>query len=430
MILPRWLLPVAFLLFASTAARAQKSQKSLQSEIGRVHSRVLRVYESLHTNPERGHDQPKTRDLLRAALEQIGYTKFVQSESAPTAVIAILDTKRPGPTIALRAEMDALGGVTEPTSHAPRSLVPGVMHACGHDAHAAMLLGVADVLWNNQAALNGKIVFLFQPAEEVKGGADEIVADGILQQLGVQAIFSQHATAGAPVGTVSVAPGATLAGSTSFTISVTGASSHVAQPFAGGDAPQALSVIVAGLPDILARRIDVLSRPAVMSVSYLAAGDSTTVNRIAGTAIARGSLRSFESVTSSALGPPLATILDAYVTHTAAAHGAVGHISLRPGSPPLVNDSTLFRRIVPQLQSVWPGRIDTAPYRGMFAEDFAFYTPVVPSLYFGWGIAKDSLGNAGVHSSDFTIHPDAFDEGVRFFTILAELATTSRTALR
>ena len=409
---------------------AAQRAPTLATELQRVSALVNSTYQQIHEHPELGKRETATHDLLLADMRKIGYSIFVESKGVPTAVIAVLDTKRPGPTIALRAEMDARPD-SEPMQHNPRSQTAGIMHSCGHDAHAAMLLGAADVLWRNQSALSGNIVIVFQPAEETAGGADDIVNEGTLRTLGVQAMFAQHAAPRLPVGTVSISPGALLAGSNSFTLTVRGKDSHAAAPSDGSDVPGALATLVRGLIDLPARRLDISNRPAIISVTYMQTGDTAALTTLHAVGVARGTVRAFETVDPTpASDTSIKAMIDQYLRGTAPGLRVTTEFSLRRGSPVTVNDQALFDKTMVALHNAWPGSINTAPYRGMFSEDFAYYTQSIPSLYFGLGIAKGGLGMAGVHTADFTIHPDALVEGVRLLVLTAQIATRGSVTLR
>lgn len=418
------------LIALSKAAVVNAQKPTLQSEVKRVSALVGATYRQIHEHPELGKHETLTHDLLLASMRAIGYTNFVESKRVPTAVIAVLDTRRPGPTVALRAEMDARPD-SEAADHNPRSRTSGLMHSCGHDAHAAMLLGAADVLWRNQSALTGKIVIVFQPAEEVAGGADDIMNEGILATLGVQHIFAQHSSPGMPVGSIAIAPGASLAGSNSFTLTVRGKDSHAAQPSDGSDVPGALATLVRGLIDLPARRLAISNRPAIISVTYMQTGDSSASGTLPAVGIARGTIRAFETVDPAASGDSsIKAIIDEYLQGTAPGLRVTTEFTLRHGAPVTVNDQKLFDKTVGSLAAVWPGSLNSAPSRGMFSEDFSYYTQSIPSLYFQLGIARDSLGMSGVHSSTFTIHPAALDEGVRLLVLLAQLGTRGTATLR
>lgn len=402
----------------------------LAAEVRSSSALVGAAYRHIHERPELGKQEVATAEYLRSELQQIGYTEFVPSQLAPTAVIAVLDTGRPGHVVALRAEMDARKA-QEPADHDPRSQIAGLMHNCGHDAHAAMLLGAADLLFRNRARLVGKVVFLFQPGEETAGGADDIVQEGILERLGVESIFAQHAVARMPVGTISVSSGPTLAGSTSFTIRVAGVSSHAAEPFRGSDVAVAAARIAAAVAEFPARHLDVIGRPTVISVAFIHAGVDDQVNLLPDSATIRGTIRSFEEVDAAPTGGvALSQALRTFVENQALAAGVTATLVLKKGSPPTINNTALFAQAAARLGATWPGRLDTTPYRGMFAEDFSYYTEHMPALYFGLGIARDGLGSEDVHKPGFTIHPAALDEGVRLLALLAEIGTGSSATVR
>lgn len=439
----RWLL--ALCVMASSAAtpalaqgqgqaRRMPGQAELRRAVAAESALVWRVYRDIHEHPELGKQEHRTRELLRRELSALGFNEFVESELAPTAVIAVLDTRRPGPVIALRAEMDARP-TQEPAGHDPRSTVDGLMHNCGHDAHAAMLLGTAALLRHNMQWVSGKVVFLFQPAEETRGGADDIVAERILERLGVEAIFAQHVVSGMPVGTVNVASGPTMAGSAYFTLRVTGDGSHAAQPSAGSDVLLATATMVRELAALPARRIDMVSRPVVISPTSMVAGSEAATNVLPEEAVVKGTIRAFEAAepaeaaaaagatTGATIGATIGATMRRYLDGASAALGVRYELDIRQGSPPTVNDPGLFERLASPLAAAWGPGFDTTPYRGMFSEDFAFYTAAVPSLYFGLGIARDGLGAGGVHSPEFTVHPSALVEGVRLLGILAVTAS-------
>lgn len=409
------------------AATSPPGQAELRRAVAAESALVWRVYRDIHEHPELGKQERRTHDLIRRELTRLGFTEFVESTLAPTAVIAVLDTGRPGPVIALRAEMDARP-TQEPADHDPRSTIDGVMHSCGHDAHAAMLLGTAALLRHNMQWISGRVVFVFQPAEETRGGADDIVNEGILKRLGVDAIFAQHAVSGMPVGTVNVAAGPTMAGSAYFTLRVTGKGSHAAQPSAGDDVLQATAAMVRELAELPARRLDIVARPVVISPTSMVAGTDAGTNVLPGEAVVKGTIRAFETAEpEGAADGSIGALMRRYLDGAAAAMGVDYDLAIRQGSPPTVNDDRLFQRLSAPLAAAWGPGLDTTPYRGMFSEDFAFYTDQLPSLYFGLGVARDGLGDGGVHSPEFTIHPAALAEGVRLLGIIS--MTASRDGL-
>ncbi|WP_342724162.1 M20 family metallopeptidase [Bradyrhizobium sp. B097] len=387
------------------------------------------AYTFLHEHPELGKKEFKAQTYLEDALKQFGFTEFIASTEAPTAVIAILDSGRPGPTIALRAEMDARPlerNAVEPTSHMPRSQIDGLMHNCGHDIHASILLGTAGILIANKERFSGKIVFLFQPAEETPGGADDIVHEKILERLGVKAIFAEHVAPGMPIGTIGIAPDFALAGSNYFHLKIKGRGSHAAAPNEGSDTPLVAARMAIELSEYPARHLDIANKPVVISVTQFLA-DGNAGNVIPADADVSGTIRSFENISLGENGEPsLEQKLDLLVSRMASEAGVNYDWAVRPGAPATRNDPALFEQIIAPLGRTWPGMLDTHPGRGMFSEDFSYYTGVMPALYFSIGVSKDGRGLAGVHTKEFDAHPDIFAHGLRLMTTLAVIGTAGK----
>lgn len=337
-------------------------------------------------------------------------------------MIATFDTGKPGKTICLRAEMDARPQ-QEATGLPYASKIPGVMHSCGHDAHAAILLAVAQLLPSLKSQLRGKVVLLFQPAEETAGGADDIVASGVLTTLGVNAIFAQHSAPGLAVGNIQVSPGSVLAGSNYFSITLTGRESHAAAPFDGDDLATCTATLASELPTFFTRKIDMLAHPALVSITYLHAGDEKATNVLPKESVIKGTIRSFDDLDAPVQGATtLRSLLADYVTATAGRCGASATANFRKAAPPTVNDAALYDHLVPTLRALWATPVGAQP-RGMFAEDFAYYTPVIPSLYFSLGIQKGTLGTQPVHTTTFTVHPDALTEGIKLLLLITDAST-------
>ncbi len=378
-------------------------------------------YHRIHQQPELGKKEFITSKLVRARLEQLGITQFVDVPSLPTAVVGLIDTGRPGKTVALRAELDARPG-TEATGLPFASTIPDCMHSCGHDAHAAILLGAAEVIKKHLDLFSGRVVFLFQPAEETAGGADDVVRDKILSNLNVTTMVAQHSAPGLPVGKFQISPGAVLAGSSYFTVDVKGRGGHAATPHETDDVLTGATAMVTEIVRLPARSLDVLRHPCVISVTYLNSGETTALNVLPPSAQFRGTIRSFDALDDQIAGKEsIRTLFMRTITGSAAERGLSATVDLHNGPPPTLNDSALYCSLVPLLAKRLGEEALSTGERGMFSEDFAYYTPVVPCLYFSLGIQKDGLGNESVHTNKFTIHPDALRYGVRLFVHAAQL---------
>lgn len=400
---------------------------AFETDIHAVLAVARAAYLYLHRNPELGSAEHKAHAYVKERLGALGCFSIIPSERAPTAVIAVYDTGRPGLVIALRAELDARSldpGTVEPHDHEPRSEIDGLMHNCGHDAHTAMLLATAHLVAARPGLFAGRIVFVFQPAEEIGRGADEIVREGILARLGVRQIFALHVAPSLPLGTAGISPGPRLAGSNYFLLTIKGRGSHAAAPHAGDDLPSVAARLVEMLTTLPARRIDLSNRPMVVSVTRLRA-DSGTTNALPASAELAGTIRAFEDLR---VPPPgersLETVITDLIAAVTQAHGVSHEWSLRPSTPATLNDEDLFATIVPEVRRAWPGMLDVRSRRGMFADDFAYYTQVLPALYFNLGVAQDGFGRSGEHSAEFTIHPDSLGHGIRLMALLARIATT------
>ena len=414
---------ILLLIIPLTLARAQPLV-DMDAHLARLAPQLQMWYEEIHRHPEIAKQEFQTARLVREALRKMGYTEFVKVDSLPTAVIAILETGKLGPTTCLRADLDALSGITDSANIACKSEVPGVMHACGHDAHTAMLLGAADILMRERDRLNGRVVFLFQPAEEAPGGANELVDWKVIERLELDRMFALHVTSGLPVGQVQLTPGAAMAANRPFSLTVSGRGSHAAKPHEGDDVLTAACEIVSGLVTLPARKLDVVHTPCVISVSRFQYGtDSTTGGVISPDVNVTGTIRSLtptDSMTGS--GISIRSLVDRYVQNTAEAYGVSAKLSFKKGPPPTVNDSLLYEQVSEKLRKVWPVGQFGVGTPMMTSEDYAYYTSATPCLYFRLGIAQDSLGYAPLHTSQFTVHPEALKWGVKLFVDLTMIS--------
>lgn len=379
---------------------------------------VFRDYQSLHREPELGKKEQKTAAYIRSRLRDAGYLDFLPVNGLPTAVIAVLNTGKPGPTVCFRAELDGRPQAEE--SGLPyASQIANAMHSCGHDAHAAILLNAAQALSEEHSGLRGTIVFLFQPAEETPGGADDVVRDGLLKRLGVSSIFALHCAPGLPVGKFELYRGPVLAGSNYFSVVVHGRESHAATPQEGDDVLLAAAKLVRDLAELPARHVDSVHDPTVVSITCFSAGDSQARNVLPRQAVFEGTIRSFHPLAEGVEGrPPFEKILRERLERLSAVYHVESTLDLRRGAPVTVNSEALYDELMPQLKHALSDTLRQGD-RYLFSEDFAYYTETLPALYFSLGIAKDGLGNEPVHTSRFSVHPDALQRGVAFWQALA-----------
>lgn len=381
---------------------------------------VFESYKTIHQYPELGKKEFKTSAFIKSELEKTGYKNFINIDTLPTSVIAVFDSGKPGKTIALRAELDARPN-QEKTNLSYSSKINGVMHSCGHDAHASILLGTAKYVMDYKDFFTGKIIFVFQPAEEIKGGADDIVNSGILKKLGVEKIFALHVASGLPVGNISISDGYTMAGSNYFTLKIKGKGSHAAFPFTGDDLLLKSMNISEELSYLPARKFDISNRPVIISITYFSGGNKNASNIIPSEVEIKGTIRAYEDITKpykdeKSIEETIKNFLDSQTKNSALSY----ELKITKGAPPTHNDEKLFSEVTEKLKPIWKDKLDTSTSKSMAAEDFAYYTETIPSLYFNLGIAKDNLGYEGIHTDTFTVNPEAFRYGLKLMTFLAE----------
>ena len=409
------LLALALLAVAPAAAPATPDAE-IRAAAERVAPAVVAVRRTLHAHPELSNREEQTGHLVAERLRGLGLE--VRYPVAKTGVVGILRGGRPGRVVALRADIDALP--IEETSDLPfRSRVKGVMHACGHDAHTAILLGAAEVLAGLKARLPGTVVFLFQPAEEgapegEEGGAPLVVKEGALDDPKAEAIFGLHVGSWVSVGQAGWTDGPIFASSDTFTIEVEGKAVHGAQPHMGLDPVPIAAEIVQALQLIVSRQIDG-RQPRVLTIGRIQGG--TRFNIIADRVTMDGTLRTHDTAVRSEIKARMART----VKGVAEAHGTTATLRfLDEGNPPTVNDAALARTVgVPALQRVFgAGAVRVEPQ--MVAEDFPFYGQKAPYFYFLLGTRNDAKGIASVnHTSTFDVDEDALPLGVRAMATLA-----------
>jgi amidohydrolase len=382
----------------------------------RIAPAVVATRRDIHVHPELSNREERTGHLVAERLRGLGLE--VRYPVARTGVVGILRGGRPGGVVALRADMDALP-IQEQNDVPYKSEVPGVMHACGHDAHTAMLLGAAEVLSGLRARLPGTVVFLFQPAEEgapegEDGGAPLMMKEGALDDPKVQAVFGLHVGLGEASGKAGYTDGALMASSDTFTIEVAGKGVHGATPHLGLDPIPVAAEMVQALQTIVSRQTDT-QQPRVLTIGRIQGG--TRFNIVADRVVMDGTLRTFDP----AVRADIKARMERTVKGIAEANGTTASLRfLDEGTPPTVNDVALARLAVPALERVF-GRDGVAPIRPlMVAEDFAFYAQKAPTFYFILGTRNAAKGIESVnHTSHFDVDEAVLPLGVRAYCTLA-----------
>jgi amidohydrolase len=409
------LLALALLATAPAAVPATPDAE-IRAAAERIAPAVVALRRDLHAHPELSNREERTGHLVDERLRDLGLeTRY---PVARTGVVGVLRGGRPGGVVALRADMDALP-IEEATDLPFRSQVRGVMHACGHDAHTAILLGAAEVLAGLRDRLPGTVVFLFQPAEEgppegEEGGAPLMVKEGALDDPRVEAVFGLHVGGFTAVGQAGWTDGPIFASSDTFTIEVAGKSVHGATPHMGLDPIPVAAEIVQALQLIVSRQIDG-RQPRVLTIGRIRGG--TRFNIIADRVTMDGTVRTHDATVRAEIKARMART----VKGVAEAHGTTATLRfLDDGNPPTVNDAALARDVgVPALQRVFgAGAVRAEPQ--MVAEDFPSYGKKAPYFYFLLGTRNDAKGIASVnHTARFDVDEDALPLGVRAMATLA-----------
>ena len=389
-------------------------------------AKVVAWRRDIHQHPELSNREVRTSKLVAAHLKSLGLDVETY---ANTGVVGLLKGGQPGPTVALRADMDALP-VTEQTqvpfmSHATvayRGETVGVMHACGHDAHTAMLLGVADILVKVRGDLPGNVLFLFQPAEEgapagEEGGAALMLKQGVFDKYHPQAAFGLHVVSGLRVGQIGYRPGPAMAGADSFKIVVHGRQTHGARPWEGVDPIVVAAQVVTALQTVVSRQIDITAHPAIVSVGLIRGGIRDNI--LPESVEMVGTIRTFDPGQRDAILASLKRLVE----NTAAASGATATFELPPGGyPVLVNNPELTQAMLPTLKSVaGDGLLVMLPLITA-SEDFAFFAQKVPSLYINIGVTPpdaDPTTAPTNHSPKFYLDETGLPIGVRAMAQLA-----------
>lgn len=382
--------------------------------------RTVALRRAVHRHPETGLTLPVTQSAVLRALS--GLPLRVHTGAALSSVVAVLDGDRPGPTVLLRADMDALP-LAERTGLAYASEQDSVMHACGHDTHVAMLASAARLLSDRRAALAGHVIFMFQPGEEGPGGADVMIQEGVLAaaETPVFRAFALHITASTASGVVTCRPGPLMASSDVFTVRVVGRGGHGAMPHDAIDPVPAAAAMVGALQTMITRRVAV-SEPAVLTVGRIAAGTSTNI--IPRLAVLEGTVRTLSEPTRALVHTELRRVCE----HVGAAYGCQVDVSIKRGYPVTINDEVVGPRVVELARAVL-GQRRAEPMANplMGAEDFAYVLRRVPGALAFLGACPPGVSPADAapnHSDQVVFDESAMEYGVALYAAFALDALT------
>ena len=413
---------VALLLLAPAEATAQADalKAQIDQRAAEIEEDVIAWRRHFYQNPELSNREVETGAYIADFLEELGLE--VTTEVAHTGVVGVLDTGRPGPVIGLRADMDALP--VEDRADVPfastatgeyRGRTVPVKHACGHDTHVAMLMGAAQILTEMQEELHGQVKFIFQPAEEgtppgEEGGAEMMVAEGVLQNPDVDVVFGMHISSQLPVGHIEYRERGIMAASDVFEITVHGKQTHGSTPWTGVDPIVTAAQIINGLQTVVSRKTELTKAAAVVSVGIIEGGVRNNIIPEEVTMI--GTIRTLDEDMQDAIHEDIRHT----ATTIAESMGATADVEIRRGYPVTYNDVDLTQRLLPTLEGA--AGADRVHHVNAItgAEDFSFFQRQVPGLYvFVGGMAEGFTRETAPphHTPAFVLNEEGMQLGVR-----------------
>ncbi len=421
------LLPLGLLLPALAQAQTPSLQEQAVAAAEQTVDKAIAWRQDFHQHPELGNQETRTAALVAAHLKSLGME--VQTNVGTTGVIAVLKGGKPGPMVALRADMDALP-VTETTGLPYASTVrqqylgkeQDVMHACGHDAHVAILMATAESLAAIKDQLPGSVKFIFQPAEEGPSdyaydgkrhfGARQLVDGGVLKNPDVDVIFGLHVSSALPTGMIAYRSGPIMASAGDLHITVKGTQTHGAQPWNGVDPILASAQIVTALQAVVSRQTNIMPAPAVVSIGTINGG--TRHNIIPDQVTMSGTIRTYSAEVQKQVNERV----KATAEHVAAASGATAEVNIVQNYETTVNDAVLTAQMLPTLERASWKVVESPLVTG--SEDFYFYANEVPGMFFFLGVTPlDKMGSAAPnHSPGFSIDDQALITGIKAMTTL------------
>ena len=413
-----------FCLLASTSVFSDL-QSDLDNQINPLMDKVIEWRHDIHQNPELSNREFRTAKKVEAHLRSLGIK--VETKIAYTGVVGLIEGGLPGPTIALRADMDGLPVIEKTglpfaskkmTEYLGQSV--GVMHACGHDAHVAILMGVAEFLAKNKDQLKGNVMLIFQPAEEgppegENGGAKMMLEEGIFERYNPEVIFGLHVGNG-PHGYIGISSGPAMAAAGTYRIKIKGVQAHGSRPWDSIDPIMASAELIQNLNTIVSRRINIVNNPAVISVGIIRSG--TRGNIIPEDSEIQGTIRTFDPKLREEIYDEIKQVAEGVALGT----GTEISVEFDVGGfyPVTFNNTDLVERLTPSLKQATNNKVyEMTPSTG--AEDFSFFSNAIPGMYFWLGVNAPGVMEApGNHSPYFVVDDGALDEGLKALVYLVE----------
>ncbi len=409
------------ILFVSLFAVTYTFGQDLSTEFQAIEKKVIELRRHFHQNPELSNREFKTSDKIAEVLTELGIE--FKRNIAKTGIVGIIKGEKPGKVVALRADIDGLPVVernnlsfksTKKTTFLGKNV--GVMHACGHDTHIAILLGVAEMLSKHKDKINGTVKLIFQPAEEgapkgEEGGAQLMVKEGVLKNPNVDAIFGLHINSGTPVGRINYRKGGIMAASQSFKIDIKGKQSHGSRPWTGIDPIMISAKIIDGLQTIVSREAELTKEAAVITVGKIDAGVRSNI--IPESASMIGTIRTLDYDMQAHINKRMKEMVPAI----AKAYKAEATIEIERGYPITFNNHKLVDQMLPTLQRV-AGKDNVKNINAVTgAEDFSFFAKEIPGFYFFLGgMTPGNKNPFPHHTPDFQIDESGMLLGVKVMT--------------
>ena len=366
---------------------------------------VVGMRRKIHSNPELGFEEQETTTLIKGVLEDLGLE--IDDTNAPTGVVGVLHGRSSQVTIGLRAELDALP-IDEKTNLSFQSTNRGIMHACGHDGHMAILIGAALVLAQLKQHLDGSVKFIFQPAEELLQGAERMIQAGVLKEPHLDRIYALHLWSQLPLGHIGVMPGTAMAGADRFSVTFEGVGGHGANPHLAIDPIIAAAHSIAMLQTIVSREVNP-NEPTVLSVGRIQGG--STYNTIGDSVTFEGTVRTVGKDAYEKIPETFRSQLEGIALAT----GTKCSYEYKRLCPPLVNDGDVASEVLQHSQSLFgEKRVHVVTSPTMIAEDFGLFLEKVDGCLFFLGIGEEKL----LHTPTFDFNEEVIRTGIKLFVML------------